>query len=153
MEKDYGPGVKLPPPVGVLIVIATSECINRFAYLLELDFYNIPMAIACYAIATALIAIAAISFRKHKTSIVPHKPDSELMTSGIFAISRNPIYLSFIIFQLMLAFVLHNLWQVILIPVSYLFLRYYVITKEERYLSSLFGKTYTNYMSRVRRWI
>lgn len=154
MQKDTGPGVKLPPPIGVLLVIGLAELVQRLLYPLTLETnVNYIIAIACYTLATLLAGLAAWGFKQHKTSIIPHEPDTHLMTGGIFAYSRNPIYLAFLIFQLMFAFVFDNAWQIILLPLSYLFLRYYVIAKEEKYLTDLFGQAYLKYSETVRRWI
>lgn len=154
MSKDNGPGVKLPPPIGVAMVIALAELINRQLLPLGLESqFNPLLAGLCWAIGCALAGLAAWGFKQHQTSILPHKPDSKLMTNGIFAFSRNPIYLAFLLFQLMCLFLFGNLWQLILLPLSFLFLRYYVIAKEESYLSQLFGQPYLDYQHRVRRWL
>lgn len=152
MTKDVGPGVKVPPPLAILSIVAIAEILQRFGWPILLDFYNTPIAIILGLLGTALSGIAFISFRHFKTNIMPHHPDQNLMTSGIFSYSRNPIYVSFFLYQLMFAFALHNMWTLLLMPISYLFLRYYVISKEERYLSQLFADEYIAYLKQARRW-
>ena len=152
MTKDYGPGVRLPPPLGIVLIAATAELIQRFVLALSVDFYNLILSVFFAVLATAISATAFFTFRHFKTNIMPFQPDQNLMTSGIFSYSRNPIYLSFLLYQLMLAFALHNLWMLLLLPLSYAFLRYYVIAKEERYLSRLFDAPYKEYLTTTRRW-
>ena len=152
MTKDYGPGVRLPPPLGIVLIAASAELMHRFVWSLTVDFYNVALASLFALLATALSAVAFFTFRHFKTNIMPFQPDQHLMTSGIFAYSRNPIYLSFLLYQVMLAFALHNLWMLLFLPISYGFLRYYVIAKEERYLSRLFAAPYKAYLTTTRRW-
>lgn len=152
-EQDLGPGVTLPPPLFILLIIALAAIIDTFIWPLTLNAFNTPLGIVFAVTATLISAIASISFHHFKTSILPFKADQNLMTSGIFTFSRNPIYLSFLLYQCSFAFLFHNLWGLLLLPASYIFLHFHVIAREERYLVRLFGDEYRQYLKKVRRWL
>ena len=73
--------------------------------------------------------------------------------SGVFSVSRNPIYVAFLLFVLAFALLANSLWFVISACVLLLVLHFGVVKQEERYLREKFGDSYEQYCSRVRRWI
>ena len=154
-SKTDTPAVHIPPPVIVAVFLALG---------LGLDYYlkNTFGATAgwlCYVgigfcvLGFAVALWCAVLYRKAKTSILPHTADSNMIATGPFGRSRNPIYLSMLIVFAGISFVLDAPAALLLIIPTYLALRYYVIAREEAYLTRRFGKEYTSYQSRVRRWI
>lgn len=83
----------------------------------------------------------------------PYKSTTEILTSGPYRFTRNPMYLQMVLVCLGFAVLLSNLWILVLTPVCALVLHFMVILLEERYLERKFGDTYTDYQRRVRRWI
>ncbi len=83
----------------------------------------------------------------------PGEPTQSIVTEGPFARTRNPLYLSFAIFDLGVALLLNNLWiALVLVPlVVYIDLR--IVRREERKLQRQFGDEYLNYKRSVRRWL
>lgn len=77
---------------------------------------------------------------------------SYLLTLGMYAFSRNPMYLSELI--LIAGWVIFYGSMAVLTAsvVWFLFFNYYFIPREERVLEAHFGDTFRNYKSRVRRW-
>jgi protein-S-isoprenylcysteine O-methyltransferase Ste14 len=92
-------------------------------------------------IASLLLALLALFyFLRAKTQVEPWQPTTVILQSGIFAYSRNPIYLAFCIATLgsgLLVYLLQRL----------------VINREESYLEQKFGEDYLSYKRRVRRWL
>ncbi len=82
----------------------------------------------------------------------PFGKTSHLVTDGPYAFSRNPIYLADILIQAGAGALFAWEWALLLLPVTWLGLRFLVIRNEERYLAELFGEEYTAYRQRVRRW-
>ena len=79
-------------------------------------------------------------------------PPKRLVTSGPFALCRNPMYLGHLIFLAGLAFSLRS-WlgtAVALATAVSLQLR---VRRDERRLGERFGEPYLQYCSRVKRWI
>lgn len=100
-----------------------------------------------------LILLAALQFRKHKTTIVPHQTASTLLESGVFAQSRNPIYLAdgLILAGLSLRWdIPHGL---LLVPIFMAVIQQRFIVPEEARLRSSFGEAFDAYERKVRRWM
>ena len=149
----YGPGVKIPPPLTPLALILAGELFNRFVWRLSLPEFFEVLAYPLLAIAILISGTAFVQFVYFKTSIIPHKPDQFLIKGGIFAFSRNPIYLSFLLLQAAAACFLSNVWLLVLLIPCYLFLRLYVIAREESYLLGRYGNIYQDYLEKTRRWL
>ena len=81
------------------------------------------------------------------------KPTRTLVTAGPYAFSRNPEYVAFTLLYLGIALILNIAWLIILLPAAVLFIYYWVIRREERYLEGLFNDEYRRYWTRVRRWL
>ena len=90
---------------------------------------------------------------KTKNTPVIIKSASSLQTTGIYSVSRNPMYLSLLLIYTGLAFLIGNWWNIILLPLLFLVVQEYVIKREEKYLERRFGQEYLNYKLKVRRWL
>jgi protein-S-isoprenylcysteine O-methyltransferase Ste14 len=101
-----------------------------------------------------LLGIGAfMEFRKARTTLDPHGSAKQLVTSGIYRWTRNPIYLGFLLMVIGLPLNSGVIWGVVLAPFYMMTMSRLVIEKEETYLERKFGKTYTSYTSHVRRWL
>jgi protein-S-isoprenylcysteine O-methyltransferase Ste14 len=88
------------------------------------------------------------SFRVGIDTVHPNK----LVTTGVFAISRNPIYVAFGLVQLGQFLIFPN-WILLVFLVAAFWLFNRQIIREEDYLKMHYGKGYADYCSRVRRYI
>ncbi|ACA87730.1 methyltransferase family protein [Shewanella woodyi] len=155
MEKDVnGAGVKIPPPAIFIL----------FMLLAYLNGLFVPIAITFAAPITYLglgILLAGLflllylvyQFRKAKTAVEPWQPTSSLIKTGIYAYSRNPIYLAFCTFPVGLGLYLSDLWLISSVLPSCIGVYYVAIRAEEAYLTRKFGDEYLRYQQQVRRWI
>lgn len=75
-----------------------------------------------------------------------------LLTSGPFALSRNPMYVGWTIIFLGVSLIAGSLWLILILPVVFLYVHFVDIPKEERLLEARFGEEYCQYMQRVRRY-
>ena len=82
----------------------------------------------------------------------PGYTTTDLVTTGIFARTRNPIYLASLILYVAAGFAFRTLWPIILVPLAALVFYYWLIRPEEQFLSTEFGEAYQAYCSRVGRW-
>jgi protein-S-isoprenylcysteine O-methyltransferase Ste14 len=102
----------------------------------------------------ALLAASAIGlFRRKQTSMITFRPASTLVTSGSYAFTRNPMYVSLVLLTIAFALFLNNWWTVLLLVPTLLIVQQFVIVPEERYLQRRFGAEYEAYTRRVRRWL
>ena len=102
-------------------------------------------------VALAVWAVATVRVKGTSGNI--YKAPSRLVTSGPFAISRNPMYLSLALLHLGLALALDLGWALLGWPIAIAATTVLVIRPEEAWLEDLFGQDYRDYKARVRRWI
>lgn len=155
-EQDIsGPGVKFPPPLMFVLSMVAAYGVHRF-YPMEFSSATDGLYLmgSIVALIGLLVIVAANSqFKKAQTNIEPWKPSTQIVDTGLFRFSRNPIYLAFIIIQLGVAFMLNSYWLIWILPLPIFLVWYFAIKKEERYLQEKFGEPYRQYQQRVRRWI
>jgi protein-S-isoprenylcysteine O-methyltransferase Ste14 len=104
-------------------------------------------------VGVAILVTGWVQFYRAKTNVLAHKPSSNLIQSGLYRFSRNPIYVSGLMLQLGIGLLMNNLWIVLLVPVSKLVFDRYVIAAEEAYLERTFGEVYVDYKLSIRRWL
>jgi protein-S-isoprenylcysteine O-methyltransferase Ste14 len=147
---------KIVPPVQVIIVIVLMYFLT---YLFPNFSYSLP---GKYAISSLLISIsicvgllAIYTFRAHKTTINPTTPEATLIivNTGIYALSRNPMYLAMVFLLISVSFLCENLLSFIPIPLFIWFITRFQIKPEEEALTISFESEYTQYCKDVRRWI
>lgn len=112
-------------------------------------WFGWPLLAAAFGFAGA----AAWEMKSAKTNVHAHKPAMQLVASGPFAFSRNPIYLAMALAVLAIAGLINSLWLLLLSPATAFALQKLAIEPEERYLERKFGTRYLEYKARVRRWI
>ena len=149
--------LKIPPPV-ILFACGLLAWVVANGLATPLDIAgmaSVVLSLFFSALGVGVAISAVLGFRRAKTTIDPLKPDatSTLVTSGIFRLSRNPMYVALL---LVLTGWISFLGSVAAIAVLILFVVYisrFQIRPEERILSAKFGVAYTVYCSQVRRWI
>lgn len=148
------PQVKFPPPALYGFAILLGWLFN-FLVPVGLPFRSWMVGVGCVgvAIGLSLIVWSATEFRRHNTTILPHKASSRIIQSGPFRFSRNPIYLAFAIIQISFALLLNSIWVLLLVPVCIAITNVFVIAKEEAFLTQAFGEEYIVFMQKVRRWV
>jgi protein-S-isoprenylcysteine O-methyltransferase Ste14 len=106
--------------------------------------------LACGAL---LNLIADQSFRKAGTTVKPYIESTALITDGVFRISRHPMYLGFVLILIGVAVFMRSLSPFLVIPVFGYLMDWIYISVEERMLADKFGQVWSNYTSKVRRWL
>lgn len=151
------PGVYIPPPIIYILIFLLSFLLQGSFTIKKAFFFHSRIAniFGLLIIITGLIfAIPALrQFLKSKNTIVLIKPATSLQTSGIYSVSRNPMYLGLMFQYLGMACIFGNWWTLFLLPILIIIINYRIIIPEERYLTRAFGDEYTKYQKRVRRWI
>ncbi len=97
--------------------------------------------------------IAEGLFRRYKTTVRPFEVSSVLVTDGLYRISRNPMYLGFMLALIGVAILLGSLTPMLVIPIFLVLIEMNFIRTEERMLAEKFGQDWLDYTTRVGRWI
>lgn len=148
--------LKIPPPaVAALLGLAMwgAARILPSRHLAGSARTWIALPLAALAVAIALAAVSA--FARARTTINPTTPQdsSSLVASGVFSMSRNPMYLSLLVLLVAWAVFLSSVW-VLAGPIVFVcYMNRFQILPEERALAQLFGAQYAAYQARVRRWL
>ena len=146
--------VKIHPPILLVIHLFVAFLLIR---LLPLPF-SFPKVLGWLGYALVLIGLglstsAATRFMQARTTLDPHGSVSNIVTSGPYRFTRNPIYVGLVCFLIGFPLIFKSYWGVILSPVFIVLMNTLVIQHEEAYLEKKFGEAYTSYKSRVRRWL
>ncbi len=148
--------LKIPPPAIALLAALAMWAISRSTPLL-----GVPRNVRLLAAGTlALVGIASavagvVTFRRAGTTIHPHRPQetSALVSSGIYRLSRNPMYVGLLFVLIAWAVFLSSTWSLVGPFAFVLYISRFQIIPEERVLSAKFGEAYDSYKARVRRWL
>ncbi len=119
------------------------------------DFFGRFYLMAALLVLAFILGVAALwQFYKARTTIDPRKPDRTvvLKTKGVYAFSRNPMYLALLLVLLAWGLWLGNAFNTILAAGFVSVMNKLQIGPEETALQKKFGKTYGQYCIRVRRW-
>ena len=109
---------------------------------------------ASFAILGLALGVSSVlQFRRAGTSVVPGEPSTALVRTGPYRITRNPIYIAFVLLYFGLAVLLTSAWMLLLLVPVLLILQRGVVEREEAYLREKFGEAYRKYEARVPRWL
>jgi protein-S-isoprenylcysteine O-methyltransferase Ste14 len=97
--------------------------------------------------------VGLMGLRAVGTTFDPTGPADALATQGLYARSRNPLYLSALIAFFGLGLALRSTWLFIAVPAVAVALIKLAIEPEEAYLERRFGEPYRRYKAQARRWI
>lgn len=117
---------------------------------------NLFLSIFCFSLGCTFAFYSLQAFRKNNaTNLSPFHPEKTqiLLTTGVYRISRNPMYLSLLLVLYAYFFYLGNTLTLCIIILFTYLLTKYQIKPEEKILLTLFPERYKTYKKKVRRWI
>jgi len=151
-----GAAVRFPPPFVPLIALAVGLLLHGFVWPFGLNVAG-PARYGSGALLAAsglgLMAAALRLFRRSRQDPAPWESTPEILSTGIYAFTRNPMYLGMGFFQAGLGVALDNGWVVALVVPVWVAIYWIAVRHEERYLEGKFGSVYSDYKSSVRRWM
>jgi protein-S-isoprenylcysteine O-methyltransferase Ste14 len=150
--------VRIFPPAVPLLTVFGGLALERA---LPLKFNLMLPAPLRYWVGAGIVisAVYLLGFKAVRTmrrsgqSENPYKKTTEIISTGPFSLTRNPMYLQMVLVCVGCAILFSSIWIIILTPICALLLHILVIRPEEIYLEQKFGDTYLDYKRRVRRWI
>lgn len=148
--------LKIPPPVYALGIGLIMWLLDQYFPVFELIHspWN-RIGVGIMALAATLDLWSLWLFVKQRTTVNPMKPKntSDIVTSGLYRISRNPMYLGLLTILCGFAIWLGSATPFLALPVFYWLITNLQIKPEETILEATFGQQYLAYKSRVRRWV
>jgi protein-S-isoprenylcysteine O-methyltransferase Ste14 len=151
------PGVLPLPPLIYVAAIAISIVLH-YAY--PLPWLSSPLSDILFAAGwLVLLGVAALLFTairtmtRAKTTLNPNATPDHLVTSGPFAITRNPMYLANTLLMIGVGMISGITWFLPLAVIAAFLTQKVSIEREEKMLTEKFGKRYRDYAKHVRRWI
>lgn len=151
------PGVIAPPPLIYFGFLLLGWVLDRFVLHLAFPWsLDLPVKIAAVVLIVGGLLIemwAGGLFKKAGTNVVPWSPSTALVIDGPYRFSRNPMYVGFTLTYLGLALGLQSPAAMVLLIPCLALMTWGVILREERYLTTKFGRPYLDYKDRVRRWL
>jgi protein-S-isoprenylcysteine O-methyltransferase Ste14 len=145
---------KVVPPVYVLVSVLIIVLLH-FVFPEPVIFpkpWNL-LGILPLALGTAAPVLAVMAFRRAGTSPEPFHEPAVMVTSGIYGISRNPIYLGFLLLQIGIVVLLRSLAPLVVLVGYVALIERNVIRVEEGILAAKFGAQWVEYKKRTRRWL
>lgn len=148
--------LKVPPPVVALVVALAMWAVSRLTPTFDVGApLRIAVAIAIALVGGAFSAAGMTAFRRAKTTMNPMKPETSasLVTTGIYRVTRNPMYVGLLFVLVGWMAFLGAPWTLAGPAVFVAYVTRFQIAPEERALMSAFGDVYASYKARVRRWL
>lgn len=146
--------IDITPPVYLFLCIAIMVLVHLFlpGKTVLVFPWNV-IGVVPLALGLFLNLIADRSFRKHETAVRPLNNTTALITTGVFRVSRHPMYLGFVLILLGIALLMGSLTPYVLVFAFAFFMDFVFIRFEEKKLEETFGQAWLEYKGKVRPWI
>ena len=147
---------KIPPPAVALALVAVMWGLAQPWPRVEVPApWRIVLTVGIAIAGLAFAGAGTLAFRKAKTTVNPLHPDraSALVHTGVYRITRNPMYLGMALGLLSWAVYLAAP-AALLGPVAFVaYITRFQIKPEEQALAARFGSEFAQYKGTVRRWL
>jgi protein-S-isoprenylcysteine O-methyltransferase Ste14 len=155
LDEHDRPNVIPWPPILYVLVPLLAYGLQRFWPLAPLIAEPPARLIGWLFLLAGLgFGIAGIlRFRRLGTPIEPTAPAKVLATGGIYAWTRNPMYLGVVLVLVGVSIAAEWTWLLVLSLILPILLWHLAIKREEAHLARTFGGDYEAYRGRVRRWL
>ena len=154
MNETDTPGLIARPPLiylGSILVGLALHWLRPVAVVPEA--WAAPLGAPLILAAVVVFLLSVRAFRRAGTPIQSVRPTTQLVQTGPYWFSRNPIYLAFTLLHLGVGFWVNSGWLLGTLLLTLVLMSYGVIAREERYLERKFGDEYVRYKTAVRRWL
>jgi protein-S-isoprenylcysteine O-methyltransferase Ste14 len=147
---------KIPPPLVVLLLAGVMKAATALVPVLQPPgAARTGAAVLLAAVGLAVELAGGASLIRSKTTVDPTHPHGvcRFVSTGVYRLTRNPIYLGDLLLLLAWATYLWSPVAVALTPLFVIYIDRFQIKAEERALEEIFGAKYVEYKNRVRRWV
>ena len=125
---------------------------------ISLDVSNLSMYFRSFGLVVALLGdiiflVAVITMGNSWRAGVSSTEKTELITVGIYSISRNPAFLAFDLLYMGILLTYFNWWHLFVVIFAIVMLHLQVVFVEEPFLPTVFGEDYIKYRNKVCRYL
>ncbi len=156
MTAKDNPGVFIPPPLIYAAFFGASGYLQK-RLSIGGSFFDNPWSrtgsVLLLMAALYILSRSLVQFIRTKNTVITVRAASSLQKTGIYRLTRNPMYLGLALIYLGLACLIGKWWNILLFPLLLLTVQEFVIRREEKYLTRRFGREYDEYRNAVRRWL
>lgn len=144
--------LKIPPPVIFILFVILIALLNPQQ---AVGFWGLFAAFNLIFLGAFISLSALWQFYKNKTTVNPHhlQNTQTLITDGIFRFTRNPMYLTLLLWLIAWSIYWQQQIPYLNAPLFIIYLHYFQILPEEKWLAQKFGQTYQDYCWHTSRWI
>ena len=146
--------INIIPPVYLFLAIAVMIFLH---FLLPgTKVLGLPwnlLGVLPLALGIAINLVADKSFKRHETTVKPLEDSTSLITTGVFRLTRHPMYLGFVLILLGIAVLMGSFTPYVVVLVFAIFMDTVFIKYEEKKLEETFGEVWSEYKQKVRRWV
>ena len=160
--EEKGAKVKVPPPLIFVFFVLVGAAVHGWVMPLMLIlpetfvpglWLRIGLGVLVFGAGVIGLRTCFAGFKRTGQDVAPWERTPEIIVSGLYRYSRNPMYVGLAVLQVGLGIGLGNLWIVGLVLVPVIAVTFLAVVPEEAYLTEKFGESYVKYKSSVRRWI
>lgn len=145
---------KILPPTCLLLSMVAMVLLHLFMPILKTIPYPWNLTgIVLLIIGVSLNLVADAAFKRERTTVKPFEKSTALIVSGVFTISRHPMYLGMLLILLGIAILMGTLTPLIVVVIFGILMELVFVETEERMLQEQFGERWLAYRSKVRKWI
>ena len=144
---------KIPPPIITLLSIVIIYLFESKIEYSQLHLKAVGMIFLILGL--TLIFLAVLKFIKTKTTVDPTRPEktSNLVISGVYKLTRNPMYLGMLFLIIAYAIYNNSIFGCIVVPIFIFYINKFQIEPEEIEMRKKFGESFENYCKKVNRWL
>jgi len=153
-KPDRAPIIAPPPLIAVICVLLgflAKSFVSPLPLVATKSNFQIAAGAVMVLFAIAIVALCRRAFIQHGTHPNPYTPTKAIVTTGIYGLTSNPIYIAFLVIVLAFALFANSWWFIGSAALTFILLQIGVVNREEKYLREKFGAEYVDYCGRVRR--
>lgn len=145
---------RIIPPGWLLLALLAAAALHHWLPIAPVLAPPLSWLGALPAGAGLVLAAGGVgAFRLAGTPVLPFAPSTALVTTGMYRLTRNPMYLGITLILFGAACMLGSVGAFLPLPPLVWILQQGYIVREERFLAEIFGSEYLQYQRRVRRWL
>ncbi|MBN2301467.1 MAG: isoprenylcysteine carboxylmethyltransferase family protein [Lentisphaerae bacterium] len=147
--------MKKPSPLTFLLAAIVLSTVLHFLLPLQqlLKFPWRLVSILPLLTGIALNLSADQIFKRYNTTVKPFEKSNALITSGVFRITRNPMYLGMTLILLGIALLMGSITPYLVVIAFPILVDHWFISPEEKLLENTFGDQFRQYQRQIRKWI